>query len=190
VLVQSRRDKSAAKRLLCKLLKRQRRVPRVMVTDKLGGKRVAQQAPMPGIEHHRHRGSAIGRKSAPVGIMARTGQVKCFTSARLAQHFLSACDPINNSFHLATIAADDADAGGYVGEAEHFPAFSIEAQKAQAFGLCPIIYISTDVKVTVLFVSPALYTPSSSKAMVRPDALIGSYPQRLIRVKRLNIFLS
>src|SRR3954454_4243238 len=35
VLVQSRRDKKAAKRLLRKLLKRQMRPPRVMVTDKL-----------------------------------------------------------------------------------------------------------------------------------------------------------
>src|SRR4051812_44200430 len=35
VLVQSRRDKKAAKRLLRKLLKRQTRVPRVMITDKL-----------------------------------------------------------------------------------------------------------------------------------------------------------
>src|SRR4051812_4559238 len=35
VLVQSRRDKPAAKRLLRKLLKRQCRAPRVMVTDKL-----------------------------------------------------------------------------------------------------------------------------------------------------------
>ena len=33
VLVQSRRDKRAAKRLLRKLLKRQTRVPRVMITD-------------------------------------------------------------------------------------------------------------------------------------------------------------
>jgi putative transposase len=36
VLVQSRRDKKAAKRLLRKLLKRQCRAPRVMITDKLG----------------------------------------------------------------------------------------------------------------------------------------------------------
>src|SRR5215213_3100098 len=35
VLVQSRRDKKAAKRLLRKLLKKQGRPPRVMVTDKL-----------------------------------------------------------------------------------------------------------------------------------------------------------
>jgi transposase-like protein len=35
VLVQSRRDKRAAERLLRRLLKRQGRAPRVMVTDKL-----------------------------------------------------------------------------------------------------------------------------------------------------------
>src|ERR671933_869200 len=35
VLVQSRRDKRAATRLLCKLLKKQIRPPRVLVTDKL-----------------------------------------------------------------------------------------------------------------------------------------------------------
>jgi len=33
VLVQSRRDKKAAKRLLRKLLKKQGRAPRVMITD-------------------------------------------------------------------------------------------------------------------------------------------------------------
>ena len=35
ILVQSRRDAQAAKRLLRKLLKRQCRAPRVMITDKL-----------------------------------------------------------------------------------------------------------------------------------------------------------
>src|ERR687889_310491 len=34
ILVQSRRDKHAARRLLRKLLKKQRRLPRVMITDK------------------------------------------------------------------------------------------------------------------------------------------------------------
>ena len=35
VLVQSRRDKHAAKRLMCKLLKKHGRAPRVLITDKL-----------------------------------------------------------------------------------------------------------------------------------------------------------
>src|SRR5918999_5150659 len=56
VLVQSRRDKRAAERLLRKLLKRQRRAPRVMVTDKLGSYAAARQELMPGVEHRRHKG--------------------------------------------------------------------------------------------------------------------------------------
>src|ERR1041384_3421027 len=37
ILVQSRRDKRAAKRLLCKLLRGLQSVPRVIITDKLRG---------------------------------------------------------------------------------------------------------------------------------------------------------
>ena len=43
VLVQSRRDASAANRLLRKLLKRQSRVPRVMITDKFASYAAAQR---------------------------------------------------------------------------------------------------------------------------------------------------
>ena len=56
VLVQGRRDQRAAKRLLRKLLKRQCRAPRVMVTDKLGSYDAAKKALMPGVEHRRHKG--------------------------------------------------------------------------------------------------------------------------------------
>src|ERR687883_954336 len=44
VLVQSRRDKRAAKRLLRKLLKRQCRAPRVMITGKLASYAAAKKA--------------------------------------------------------------------------------------------------------------------------------------------------
>src|SRR5215213_9126057 len=56
VLVQSRRDKKAAKRLLRKLLKRQGRPPRVMITDKLASYPAAKRELMPGVEHQRHKG--------------------------------------------------------------------------------------------------------------------------------------
>ncbi len=56
VLVQRRRDKRAAKRLLRKLLKRQCRAPRVMVTDKLASYGAAKGELMPGVEHRRHKG--------------------------------------------------------------------------------------------------------------------------------------
>src|SRR5215217_3792374 len=47
VLVQSRRDQRAAKRLLRKLLKRQGRAPRVMITDKLASYAAAKKELMP-----------------------------------------------------------------------------------------------------------------------------------------------
>src|SRR4051812_27731940 len=56
VLVQSRRDKRAAKRLLRKLLKRQGRAPRVLITDKLASYPTAKRELMPGVEHRRHKG--------------------------------------------------------------------------------------------------------------------------------------
>src|SRR3954447_20720807 len=51
ILVQSRRDKRAAKRLLRKLLKRQCRAPRVMITDKLASHGAAKGEVMPSVEH-------------------------------------------------------------------------------------------------------------------------------------------
>ena len=49
VLVQRRRDKQAAKRLLRRLLKKQMRPPRVMITDKLASYGAAKREVMPGI---------------------------------------------------------------------------------------------------------------------------------------------
>ena len=51
VLVQRRRDKQAAKRLLRKLLKKQMRPPRVMITDKLASYGAAKRDVIPGIEY-------------------------------------------------------------------------------------------------------------------------------------------
>jgi IS1 family transposase len=56
VLVQRRRDKQAAKRLLRKLLKKQMRPPRVMITDKLASYGAAKREVMPGVEHRQHKG--------------------------------------------------------------------------------------------------------------------------------------
>ncbi|WP_408896544.1 transposase [Pararoseomonas baculiformis] len=56
VLVQTRRDQQAAKRLLRKLLTRQMRPPRVMITDKLASYRTAKREVMPSVEHRQHQG--------------------------------------------------------------------------------------------------------------------------------------
>jgi putative transposase len=55
VLVQSRRNKTA-ERLLRKLLKKQMRPPRVMITDKLPSYAAAKKDILPGAEHRQHKG--------------------------------------------------------------------------------------------------------------------------------------
>src|ERR1051326_8249759 len=56
ILVQSRRDKRAAKRLLRKLLKRQCRPPRGLITDKLPSYGAAKKEITHGGEHGQHKG--------------------------------------------------------------------------------------------------------------------------------------
>src|SRR3954464_12566195 len=100
VLVQRRRDKQAAKRLLRKLLKRQRRPPRVMITDKLASYGTAKREIMPGVEHRRHKGLNNRAENSHQPTRRRERQMKRFKSAQQAQRFLSAHDQINNLFHL------------------------------------------------------------------------------------------
>ena len=55
-LIQSRRNKAAAKRLPRQLLQRQCRAPRIMITDKLASYGAAKREIMPGVEHRQHKG--------------------------------------------------------------------------------------------------------------------------------------
>ncbi len=100
ILVQSRRDTRAAKRLLRKLLKRQCRAPRVMVTDKLASFGAAKCQVMPSVEHRRHKGPNNRAENSHQPTRRRERQMKRFKSAGQAQRFLSAHDGINNLFHL------------------------------------------------------------------------------------------
>jgi len=118
VLVQSRRDKRAAKRLLRKLLKRQCRAPRVMITDKLASYGAAKREVMPGVEHRQHKGLNNRAENSHQPTRRRERQMKRFKSARQAQRFLSAHDQINNLFHLRR---------------DHLPADQYRAARAQAF---------------------------------------------------------
>src|SRR4051794_38918520 len=99
VLVQSRRDKRAAKRLLRKLLKRQCRAPRVMITDKLPSYGAAKRQVMPGVEHRQHRGLNNGAKNSHQPTRRGERQMKRFKSARQAQRFLPAHAQTATLFH-------------------------------------------------------------------------------------------
>ena len=100
ILVQSRRNKRAAKRLLRKLLKRQCRAPRVMITDKLASHRAAKKEITPGVEHRQHKGLNNRAENSHQPTRRRERQMKRFKSAGQAQRFLAAPDPINNLFQL------------------------------------------------------------------------------------------
>ena len=72
ILVQSRRNAKAAKRLLRKLLKKQGVAPRVMITDKLASYGAAKREILPGVEHRQHRGlNNRAENSSPADPTAR-----------------------------------------------------------------------------------------------------------------------
>ncbi len=100
ILVQSRRDTQAARRLLHKLMKKQCRLPRVMITDKLASYRAAKRQVMPSVEHRKHKGLNNRAENSHQPTRQRERQMKRFKSAGQAQRFLSAHDGINNLFHL------------------------------------------------------------------------------------------
>jgi putative transposase len=100
VLVRSRRDKWAAMRRLRKLLKKQMRPPRVMITDKLASYGAAKREIMPSIQHRQHKGLNNRAENSHQPTRRRERQMKQFKSAGQAQRFLSAHDQINNLFYL------------------------------------------------------------------------------------------
>jgi len=55
ILVQSKRDKRAAKKFFRKVLKKVRYVPRVIITDKLRSYGAAKAEVLPSVEHHQQK---------------------------------------------------------------------------------------------------------------------------------------
>src|SRR5215203_1292145 len=99
ILVQSRRNIKAAKRLLRKLLKKQGITPRVMITDELASYGAAKREIMPGVEHWQHKGLNNRAENSHQPTRRRERIMKRLKSAGQAQRFLSAHDQINNPFH-------------------------------------------------------------------------------------------
>ena len=108
ILVQSRRNAKAAKRLLRKLLKKQGRAPRVMITDKLASYAVAKRVVMPGVEHRQHKGLNNRAENSHQPMRRRERIMKRFKSAGQAQRFLSVHDQVGNLFRRpANVTAAD-----------------------------------------------------------------------------------
>ena len=98
VLVQSRRDRKAARRLMRKLMKAQGRAPRVLITDKLKSYAAAKRTIMPGVEHRQHKGLNNRAENSHQPTRRRERIMKRFKSPRQVQRFLSIHDPIANLF--------------------------------------------------------------------------------------------
>ena len=99
-------------------MKKQRRRPRVMITDKLASYGAAKREIMPGVEHRQHKGLNNRAENSHQPSRRRERQMKRFKSAAQAQRFLSAHDGINNLFCLRR---------------DYLPADQYRAARTQAF---------------------------------------------------------
>ena len=107
ILVQSRRDARAAKRLLPKLMKRQARTPRVMITDKLRSGGAAAGTIMPGVEHRQHKGLDNRAENSHQPTRRRERIMKRFKSPGRARRFLATHDQVANLSRTPTTVTAD-----------------------------------------------------------------------------------
>ncbi|MGH6773333.1 MULTISPECIES: IS6 family transposase [Brucella] len=99
-LLQSRRNKHAALRLMRKLLKVQGTPLRVMITDKLRSYPAAMAELMPGVEHRSHKGLNNRAENSHFPVRRRERRMMRFKSARQCQRFVSTHGQIANLFLL------------------------------------------------------------------------------------------
>jgi len=98
VLVQSRRDRHAARRLMRKLLKKHGRPPRVLITDKLKSYAAANRDLGINVEHRQHKGLNNRAENSHQPTRVREKVMRRFKSARHLQRFASVHDQVGNLF--------------------------------------------------------------------------------------------
>jgi putative transposase len=98
ILVQSRRNKRAAKKFFRKLLKVLQYVPRVIVTDKLRSYAAAKAEILPSVQHEQHAGFNNRAENSHQPTRERERRMRGFKSPGQAQRFLSAFGVIASFF--------------------------------------------------------------------------------------------
>ncbi len=98
ILVQSRRNKMAAKTFFRKLLKGCTYVPRVLITDKLASYGAATREVLPSVEHRQSRYLNNRAENSHQPTRTREHAMQCFKSSGHAQRFLSAFGLIRAHF--------------------------------------------------------------------------------------------
>jgi putative transposase len=97
-VVQTRRNTTAAKRLLKRLLRKQGCLPRRLITDKLGSYAAAQRQVMPSVEHRSHKGLNNRAENSHLPFRRRERMMQGFRSPRHLQRFVSVFSAVPNLF--------------------------------------------------------------------------------------------
>src|SRR5467141_2430153 len=100
ILVQSRRDKRAAKKFFRKLLKGLQYVPNVIITDKLRSYGAAKAEVLPSVDHCQDKWQNNRAENSHQPTRLRERVMRRFKSAGHAQRFLSAFGIINSHFRV------------------------------------------------------------------------------------------
>ena len=100
ILVQSRRNKRAAKRFFRKLLKRQGREPRRLITDKLRSYSAAHRTVMPSVVHSTRQYENNRAEVSQQPTRQRERQMRRFKSAAHLQRFASVHGVVQNLFRV------------------------------------------------------------------------------------------
>lgn len=99
-LLQKRRDKRAAKRLLMALMKRYRFVPKRIITDKLRSYSAAKAEVAPGLDHWTHKGLNYGAENSHLPFRKRERTMQGHRSPGALQRFASIHSAIRNCFSV------------------------------------------------------------------------------------------
>jgi putative transposase len=109
ILVQSKRDKKAAKKFFRKLLKHLEYVPSVIITDKLRSYNAAKAELLPSVEHQQQKYGNNRAENSHQPTRLRERVMRRFKSPRHAQRFLSVFGIIGSHLRLGAICTERAD---------------------------------------------------------------------------------
>jgi len=110
ILIQSKRDRKAAKKFFRKLLKGLQFVPQVIITDQLRSYSATKTAMVPSVEHHQQKYHNNRAENSHQPTRLRERVMRRFKSAGQAQRLLSAFGIINSHFRVGRHLYS---AGGY-----------------------------------------------------------------------------
>ena len=99
-ILQPRRDKRAAKRLLIKLMKRWSFVPKRIISDKLRSYGAAKREVAPGLDHWSHKGLNNRAENSHLPFRKREQVMQGFRSPGSLQRFVSMQSETRNSFSV------------------------------------------------------------------------------------------